>query len=275
MSEVNNNAPIETNGVSARLTREAGIIGARLARFLSAARLHGDAVKEAQEFLNVFFESVSPGPPLAALTRSPLDRRPAGVTHPIDRLVERLALSAVEVELLLLGGLCEEHEGLASILRLLHPRGEPRASVGLAVQLLSEEHFDRNALRVLLETSAVVRSGALHVTGDGPFFERSLHLPEALWSALHGIDVWPQSVRILNGPIATVGLEEWFATSAVRRAAAAIERGQPCTVVVTGDNDDTAFERARALVVKSGATPVGILLPAAAEPGFESLIQVH
>ena len=275
MSEVNNNVPIDNDDVSARLTREAGILAARLSRFLAAARVTGDAVTEAQQFLTVFFESVSGGQPLETLSRNPLDRRPIGETHPLDRLAERLALSAIEVELLLLGGLCEEHEGFASILRLLHPRGEPRASVGLAVQLLGEEHFDRHALRVLFETSAVVRSGALHVIGDGPFFERSLQLAEALWSALHGIDVWPVSVRTLNGPITTVGLEEWFATSAAQRASTAIERGQPCTVVVTGDNDDTAFERARALVVKSGAKPVGILLPTAAEPNLESLIQVH
>jgi hypothetical protein len=274
MSETNNNTPVETTEISARLTREAGIIGARLSRFLSAARLNG-AANEAQEFLNAFFDSVSPGEPFETLTRNPLDRRPAGKTHPLDRLVERLALSPVEVELLLLGGICEEHEGFASILRLLHPRGEPRASVGLAVQLLGEEHFDRSALRVLFETSAVVRSGALHVSVDGPFFERSLHLPEALWSALHGIDIWPAALRTLNGPITTVGLEEWFETSSARRASAAIAGGQPCTVVVTGDNDDTAFERARALVVKSGATPVGILLPPVAETGIENLIQVH
>lgn len=275
MSEVNNNAPIETNDVSARLTREAGILAGRLSRFLSAARLNGNTITEAQGFLSGFFELVSQGQPLESWSRNPLDRRPAGATHPLDRLAERLSLTPLEIELLLLGGLCEEHEGFASILRLLHPRSEPRASVGLAVQLLGEERLDRHALRVLFETSAVVRSGALHVTGEGPFFERSLQLPEALWSALHSVDVWPASVRILNGPIVTVGLDEWFGTSDARRAAAAIDRGEQCTVVVTGDNDDTAFERARALVVKSGARPIGILLPGAAEPSLESLIQVH
>src|SRR5262252_709806 len=205
MSEVNNNAPIEPNEVSARLTREAGILSGRLSRFLAAARLNEGAVNEAQQFLSAFFDMVSPGHSLESWSRNPLDRRPAGGPHPLDRLAERLLLSSVEVELLLLGGLCEEHEGFAAILRSLHPRSEPNASVGLAIRLLSEEHFDRHALRVLFETSAVVRSGALQVTGNGPLFERSLQLPEALWSALHGIDVWPASVKILDGPIATVG----------------------------------------------------------------------
>jgi SpoVK/Ycf46/Vps4 family AAA+-type ATPase len=100
-------------------------------------------------------------------------------------------------------------------------------------------------------------------------------LPEALWSALHGIDVWPAAVNVINGPIATVGLEDWFETSSARRATTAIKSRETCTVVVTGDNDETAFERARALVAHSGARPVGILLPPTNDAGIEKLIQVH
>ncbi|HEX5703548.1 MAG TPA: ATP-binding protein [Pyrinomonadaceae bacterium] len=274
MSNEKSKPPAQAD-VTARLTREVGILAGRLARFLSSSRLMGDAVAEGQGFLQAFFEIVSEGRPLDAWSLNPLDRRPAGEPHPFDRLTETLSLSPIEAELLLLGGLCEEHEGFAAVLRSLHPRAEPRVSVGLAARILGEDRLDRHALRLLLETSAVVRSRTLRITGDGPLFERSLQLPEALWSALHGIEVWPASVNVVDEPIVTVGLDEWFATTTARRATLAIQRRETCTIVVTGDNDDTAFERARALVAHSGARCAGILLPAASEPGLESLIQVH
>jgi hypothetical protein len=269
---------VETGNVSTRLTREAGIVAGRLAQFLAGTLPDVEAsLGDGRGFLQAFFESVSEGRPLSAWSRNPLERKPPGRPQPLDRLAERLALSPAEAELLILGGLSEEHEGLAAMLRTLHPRNEPRPSVGLAVQLLGDAdgQLDRQELRVLLETGSLVKSGTLNLTGDGPFFERSLQLAEALWPALHGIDVWPGAVQTLDGPIASAGLEEWFETSGARQATAAIQQNQTCTVVITGDNDETAFERARALVAHAGAEPVGILLPPTTEPGLEKLVRVH
>lgn len=267
---------VEIENVSTRLTREVGILAGRLAQFLAASLPEVEtSFGQGHGFLQSFFESVSEGHPLASWSRNPLDRKPAGESHPLDRLAERLSLTPTEVELFLLAGLSEEHEGFAAILRTLHPRHEPRASVGLAARLLGGGPADRNSLRVLLETSSVIKSGALRITDDGPFFERSLQPAEGLWSALHGIEAWPAAVKIVTGPIASAGLDEWFETSGVRRAITAIQRGAPCTVVITGDNDETAFERARALVQHAGAEPVGIVLPATNESGLENLILLH
>jgi len=262
--------------VNLRLTREVGILAGRLAQFLAGSLPQvAGPITEGQGFLHAFFDSVSEGLPLSSWSANPLDRRLPGDPHPLDRLADRLGFSPAEVELLLLGGMSEEHEGLAAILRTLHPRGEPRVSVGLAVQLLGSSEMDRDAFRELLETSPVVTSGALRVMGDEPFFERSLQLPEALWSALHDIDVWPASVTTLDGPIAIAGLEEWLATSSASRATAAIHQGEVCTVVVTGANEETAFQRARALVAHAGVKPVCILLSATTEPGLAKVIQIH
>ncbi len=276
MSEPLLQKKVATASVNVRLTREVGILAGRLAQFLTGSLPQvASPITEGQEFLQAFFESVSAGRPLSSWSANPLDRRPPGDPHPLDRLADRLKFSPTEVELLLLGGMSEEHEGLAAILRTLHPRGEPRVSVGLAVQLLGNNEMGRDAFRELLETSPVVTSGALRVIGDEPFFERSLQLPESLWSALHDIDVWPASVTTFDGPIAIAGLEEWLETSSARRAIAAIHQGEVCTVVVTGANEETAFQRARALVAHAGVKPVCILLGAATEPGLAKVIQVH
>jgi len=269
-------ASTEMIDVSARLTRETGILAGRLAQFLATSlpRIEG-SITEGQQFLQAFFESVSDGRPLVSWSRNPLDRSSPGSSHPIDRLARVLALSASEIELLVLGGLSEEHEGLAAILRSLHPRNEPRATLGLAAQLLGDGQPSRSAFRALIESSALVRSGALQVADDGPFFERSLQPAEGLWSALHGIDIWPAAVVNLGGPISTAGLDDWFETTGAKRVIAAIQQNATCTVLINADSEETSFSRARALVAGAGAEGIGILLPASRDAGLEKLIQVH
>ena len=266
----------DTMQVSARLAREVGLLAGRLARFLDVSLRGAEgAVADSNQFLQALFEAVAEGRPLDAWPRDPLTRAPGDELHPLDRLARALALTPAELELLLLGGMSEEHEGLAAVLRTLHPRGEPRATVGLAAQLFCGEQGERWVLRHLLETSAVVTSGALRVTGDAPFFERSLQPAEALWAVLHGCDVWPAAVTRLDDTEAAAGLDEWFATAQARRASRAIRQGETCTVLVTADNEEAAYTRAIALAAHAGAKPVGILLPTATEPELVRLIRVH
>lgn len=260
--------------VSARLTREAGIIAGRLAQFLSRSlRLEGP-IAEGQLFLQAFFESMAGDTPLDSWSRNPLDRSTPGEPHPLDRLALALALPPSEIELLLLSGLSEEHEGLAAILRTLHPRNEPRVTCGLAVQILYDAE-PRHVFRSLVESSTLIRSGAVQVPDDGPFFERSLIPAEGLWSALHGIDVWPAALVTDKTPIGTAGLEEWFETAAVKQAIAAIQQLAACTVSITADNDETAFHRARALVAHAGKPGIGFVLPASHDSALEKLVQIH
>jgi len=268
-----------TMDVSARMAREVGIMAGRLARFLEVTlRCSEGTAAESQTFLWAMFESVSEGRPLESWLRNPRERANAietGGPDPLDRLTRSLALSPEEVELLLIGGLCEEHEGLAAVLRTLHPRGEPRATVGLAAQLFCRDQRERKDFRDLVETGALAASGALRITADGPFFERSLQPADALWPALHGLDVWPASINRLDDSIARAGLDEWFATASVERAARAIRRRETCTVIVTADNEETAYYRATALVAHAGAKPAGILAPASVDRDLVKLIWVH
>src|SRR2546422_5097548 len=128
-------------GVSAmaaaeRLSDEVAILAGRLADLLEhlPSAAHGP-LAESRSFLNAVYESAGFDRPAGSWRGGPLDRQPAGEPHPLDRLAASLGLSPVEVDLLVLAGMAEDHEGLAGIMRLLNPGGEACATVGLAAQL--------------------------------------------------------------------------------------------------------------------------------------------
>lgn len=200
---------------------------------------------------------------------------PRKAPDPLDRLSAALSLSPFEVDLFLLAGMAEEHEGLCSVLRALHPRGEPRPTAGLAAQLLCEGRGERLLLRAALETGPLVRSGAVRLFGDGPFFERSLALAEALWSALCDVDAWPQGAPRICAPSLSAGLETWLAAPAARRAAEALRRGEPRTLLVTAAHEDVALHRAAALADAAGVRSAKIALPSGAPAELERTALLH
>ncbi len=263
---------LELEVVSERLTREVGLLAGRLAHFLAASLPQAEgALAEGQAFLHALFEAATSDPPPSAWQEQGIEPRP----DPLDRLARALRLCEEEVNLLLLAGLPEEHEGLAAVLRTLHPRGESRASAGLATQLLCRTPRERVTLRTMLETGPLISGGVVRLSGDGPFFERSLQIAEALWPTLHGIDVWPTALHRRDAAVVTCGLEEWFANVHIRRALTAIAQQEPCTVLVTAENEEVAFHRALALVHQAGLHPLGLPLPPSAEVDFERLVRVH
>jgi hypothetical protein len=251
---------------SERLVGEVGVLAGRLARFLEASL------------------SPSEGPlagGVAFLHAMAVAARPGGVHEddgwpsPLNRLVHALALLPAERDLLLLSGLAEEHEGYAAVLRTLHPHGEPYPSAGLAAQFLCRDRDERQALRGLLEGGSLVAAGALRLTGDAPLYERSLRTAEALWSVLHGLDTWPESVSTLPGRAAAYGLDEWLASPDASPAIKSLERETTCTVLVTADHEEIAFQRALALTEAAGRTAAGVAFPAGGVAGLERLIGVH
>src|SRR5215213_10262802 len=98
--------------------------------------------------------------------------------QPLDRVAAALGLAPVEVDVLVLAGLAEEHEGYCAAFRRVSPSADPYPTVGLAAQLLCVDGAERAQLRELLEGGAAVASGVVAVEGGGPFPERSLRVGE-------------------------------------------------------------------------------------------------
>src|SRR5574337_827232 len=205
--------------------------------------------------------------------RRPNAARPAGVPHPLDRVADEFGLGAIEVNLLLLAAMPEEHEGYASVLRTLNPRGEARVAVGLAAQLLCRDADERLALREALLDGNALRQGIVALAGDGALFERNLILAPGLWPVLGGLDHWPDELQPIALGAATAGLEDWFAEPTVARAARALQRRHRRMLVVSAEAEALAADRAAALCAHAGLQAVGFDAPAT--PAAARLAGVH
>ena len=193
-------APDET--VSQALAARAGRWALRIADLLAARFAAEPRADEAAAFLRTWAGDLQvPAAPAA---------------EPLARLAVRYELSQDEEDLIVLAGLPEEHEGLASTLRTLHPHGEPRVTAGLAALLLGAVTSDRSHIRRLLSEGIAVRAGLIRLTGPGAMFERSLACADQLWDALHGHDAWPDAIERAQAGEAPPGLEDWTSWSTAR-----------------------------------------------------------
>jgi ATPase family associated with various cellular activities (AAA) len=245
--------PALDEAVSRALTARAGLWAMRIADLL-AARFAGESrVDEAAAFLRTWADDLQP---------------PAGLHgEPLARLTARYGLSQDEQDLIVLAGLPEEHEGLASTLRTMHPQGEPRVTSGLAALLLGEVTSDRSRIRRLLSEGVAVRAGLIQLTGPGALFERSLACADQLWDALHGHDAWPTAIERADIGEVPPGLEGWLDLVPVRNAVAVLREDVPSTILVNGPDDTVGLARCAALAQAVGLPLVAGRLAASDRSG--------
>lgn len=259
-----------------RASREVAALAARLARLLAGLGAAQDnPVSSGRAFLESMVNACWPGDALPRLPGHAIERRQLGAMQPLDRLAADLGLSPIEVDLLVLAAMPEEHEGYASVLRTLNPRGDARAALGLAAQLLCRDAAERFELRERLLTGPTLRQGLLTLCGEGGFFEQNLVLAAGLWPVIGGVDHWPDDTRAITLNPATAGLDDWFAEAAVARAARALQARLAHTLVISADTEEAAADRAAALCVHAGVDPAGFDWPVTAAAGSDRLARVH
>lgn len=176
--------------------------------------------------------------------------------HPLATLSRRVGLSNDECDLVLLAGLPDEHEGIATTFRSIHPQGEPHPTLGLAALLLGGTPADRTRLRHVVTAGAGVRLGVIRTSGASTFFERSVTLGDGLWDALHGADGWPDALARIALPAPPPGLDGWLARDDVRRAVAVVRADRTAVVLVLSEDEAVAQARAAALCDAAGLPAV-------------------
>ncbi len=266
---------------------------ARIARDVAAVlELHGSAgsgAAEAADFFRSWADSTS--------TQRHL------VDAPLDALAARFALTPPEVDLLLLAGLPEEHEGIAATFRSLHPQGEPHPTAGLAALILTNALLSAGAavpgdaapddavpgdagagsgdavdarpvLRRLLASGEAVRHGLLRLAGNGTLFERSLISADGLWEAMHGHDAWPDGLPRVETGTVPPGLGRWLAGTGARRAVAALQADAGCSILVTGAHESITLSRALAVAGAAGRSIAAARVKAGDTAGI-ALLAAH
>jgi hypothetical protein len=232
---------------TADLTSRVAAVARRLAHLIEESCSVGSATSEAVDFLRSWAD--------AATSSTEAGDENADLDTPWDRLVSALGLGEAEQTLLLLAGLPDEHEGLSGTLRSLHPAMAPAVTVGLAARVLDDTNAGRVTIRKLLVAGRAVRHGALRIDPNGPFFERSLVLPNGLWAALHG-----HPTRAVGDgfvvPTPVPGLEDWLADPAVRRAVDAMRSSTPRLLLAPVDDPAVAMARSATLADACGRTVV-------------------
>ncbi|MEW5770353.1 MAG: ATP-binding protein [Pseudomonadota bacterium] len=231
-----------------RHTRQAlAGVARRLAASLEArfgdAAAHGPELAAALEFARRYGEAL---PPAATVPGHPLTR--------LARLADTPTDAALLRDLLLLTCLPREHEGFASLLRMLHPERQPLPGVALALHWLEGEQADadpfalRDRVEDLLCNSPLARLGLLRLDGDGPWHGRWLLPGPGVWEALMARPPALAEARMVSGYAEVPGLDGWLARADVRQAVAALERGLPCQIVLAGGDAGMRATRALALI---------------------------
>jgi hypothetical protein len=251
-----------SDAVSRALTGRAGALARRLADVVERTCTPDSGAPAAAAFLREWADTVEAEPD------------PLAVEQPIDRLVGAFGLDPAESDLILLAGLAEEHEGLAGTIRQLSVRGDPAPTIGLAGLVVEDQVPDRAALRRLLHEGRGVRSGILRVAGDGPFFERSLLLADGLWSALHGHEGRPESLRLEVPTQVPVGLAGWLESPAAQRAVTALASPASRLVLVTADDESVGMSRCLALA-QAGQVTLTVARVAADDEDAIRLLALH
>lgn len=167
----------------------------------------------------------------------------------LERFTAAWGLDDVDLDLLTLAALPEEHEGYASVLQTLHARSEPRPSVGLAAQLLAPSPSERAALRHRLEHGVLTRVGLLHVVGDDPLFNRTLLLGPGVSTLLRGGFGFESRDHRAS---ARTGLEFWLDLPGPRRAVTALRQRAAVDLLLGAEDLRVACDRARALAAEAG-----------------------
>lgn len=241
---------------AARMRLEIGAMAGRLAEFIEVRFSERDGhLQAAVDFCRAQLAQVATTPVGDLLAQLRLDvahAREGGEDHALDRLARACRLSESDIDLLVLVGLTEEHEGYAALLRALHPAGEPRVTVALAAQLLHDHDDGRGRLRNMLSDSPLAALGLLTMSPNAAWGERSLALGEGVWCALHGGEEWPAACRPRRLPVVRDGLREWLAEPEVQRAARALRRGYAAVVNLASEEEDARLGRAVALAALAG-----------------------
>ena len=173
------------------------------------------------------------------------------VESPLGRLVSQYRWSRLDVAIFMIAGLAEIHEGYADVLKMVNPQNQPYAATGLVAQLLADT-VDRQRCESALLIGSAIKCGAVIVAGEGPLFTRYLKISHHIWSAINGVNVWPDGVSHCDVTPVNWGLNSWLNSNHCQQAKHYLAQSADLIIQVQHADTDVALNRAMSLVIDAG-----------------------
>ncbi len=234
-----------------------------------------------------FLRALDPAAP-APVDGSVLDLPARATADPVDRAVARLGLDPLDVDLLVLAGLPDEHEGLAAVCRTLHPEGRPESTTGLAGALAdlgllgpatgssgSSPPAGRGLVRRRLTDGPLLRHGLVTRDAQAPFWEAGIRPAPGVWSALRDAGETLAGWRALAVPDVAWGLESWLDGDQARAALEGVARLEAVVVALPTDRAAAGSARLAALARAAGHDVLAVRFPPGSGPAEWRRIGLH
>lgn len=177
------------------------------------------------------------------LMRHSLSNQPSG----LSRLVQGLKLSKIEIQLLILAGMAQEHEGFSDIFRSLHPIRQPYPSAALLSQIVGANELQRSALSKCLTASPLITAGIISLSDDAPILSCSVRVNAVDWQAIKTAVAHPGLLNPIIFAACDIGLDSWLVSSKVRQARQCLAQNLTSLLFLQNPDLDIAINRAYVL----------------------------
>lgn len=174
----------------------------------------------------------------------------------LERLTQQLKLSLIELQLLVLAGMAEEHEGFANLFSQLHPSRLPYPTPALLAQLVCKHIEDRQALAYCLIESILIKTQLVKLRGETPTFSRSIHMESGVWYALNSAN----SLFSLHQPekihCCFEGLDKWLNETSATHAKHCLVNKMDALILIKSSEVYVGLNRALALLQTTQNKPL-------------------
>lgn len=180
----------------------------------------------------------------------------------LSRLQQKLCLSEMEFQLLILAGMAQEHEGFAEIFKSLHPSRQPYPTPALLAQLVCRQDAQRHTMALLLTQSALITLGFIRLSGDSPLLTQSMLIEANDWHAIISGNAQLNLLQPIQFEPCHAGLNTWLQNKNVIQAKYCLKAPQNSLVVLHSIDLQTSLNRAAVLAKNSQLEVLAVTISA-------------
>lgn len=200
-----------------------------------------------------------------------LSAKPGG----LSRLIDGLKLGKIEVQLLVLAGMAQEHEGFADIFRSLHPTRQPYPTAALLSQIVRASESQRSELLQNLATSPLITTGIVCLFDDAPVLTCSVKVSAADWQAIKSAVAQPNLLIPQVREFCSIGLDKWLDSNKIKQARHCLQCNLSSILYLQNPDIDVVLNRAYVLAQREKRALLAVAVSAKPEPQAIAQLGLH